>query len=84
MNKKSITILAVLTLFSLTFWGCQSSDVPQPFPPGSAQARLAREIAELGPNIHDPSELQYENSCFMVFSTGKGIRSWYRDSATGS
>jgi len=84
MNKKSITILAVLTLFSLTFWGCQSSDVPQPFPPGSAQARLAREIAELGPSIHDPSELQYESGYFMTFSTGKGIRSWYRDKNTGT
>jgi len=30
------------------------------------------------PVIHDPSELQYENGYFMVFSTGKGIHSWYR------
>ncbi len=91
MNKKNIIILAVLTLFSLTFFGCKSSTTPniqsycpQPFPPGSAQARLAREVAELGPSIHDPSELQYENSYFMVFSTGKGILCWYRDKKTGT
>jgi arabinan endo-1,5-alpha-L-arabinosidase len=35
--------------------------------------------AEINPHIHDPAELQYENDYFMTFSTGKGIRSWYRE-----
>ena len=33
------------------------------------------------PVIHDPSELQFENGYFMVFSTGEGIQSWYREEA---
>ncbi|MHC4757862.1 MAG: arabinan endo-1,5-alpha-L-arabinosidase [Planctomycetota bacterium] len=82
MNNKNIVILVVFTLFSLTFFGCQSSDALSSFPPGSPQAREVAESAKLGPSIHDPSELQFENGHFMVFATGKGIRSWYRDQKT--
>ena len=91
MDKRCVAELIVLALFSLNVSGCKScatqntrSYSPQPFPPGSPEARLAWEVAELGPSIHDPSELQYENGYFMTFSTGKGIRSWYRDKNTGT
>jgi len=30
--------------------------------------------------IHDPSELQMENDMYMVFSTGNGVQSWFRNS----
>jgi arabinan endo-1,5-alpha-L-arabinosidase len=48
----------------------------------SSRERLAAEVAESGPVIHDPAELQYENGYFMTCSTGKGIRSWYRDKSS--
>jgi len=37
-----------------------------------------KKAAEINPHIHDPAELQYENGYYMTFSTGMGIRSWYR------
>ena len=50
------------------------------------------DILQFGAWIHDPSALQLENGCFMVFSSGYrkdytsakmieglGINSWYRD-----
>ena len=30
--------------------------------------------------IHDPSELQMENDVYMVFSTGNGVQTWFRNS----
>jgi len=63
-------LLAVLLLLAT---GCMSG-----------KERLAEEAVELGPVIHDPSELQYENGYFMVFSTGKGIHCWYRDKNTAT
>ena len=58
--------LLVLLLSSMALVGCTSP-----------KERLEEEVAS-GP-IHDPSELQYDNGYFMTFSTGIGIRSWYRD-----
>ena len=66
MNKQNIAKLVVLTLFWVTLSGCMSP-----------KERLEEEVAN-GP-IHDPSELQYDNGYFMTFSTGIGVRSWYRD-----
>jgi arabinan endo-1,5-alpha-L-arabinosidase len=63
---------------------------------GTNKARLVEGISEFGPWIHDPSALQFENGCFMVFSSGYrkdynsgreiaglGVNSWYRDGKTG-
>ena len=63
-------LLAVL-LLSMALVGCQ--------PP---KERFEEEDVS-GP-IHDPSELQYDNGYFMTFSTGIGIRSWYRDKSSNS
>jgi len=82
MKKKQITKISILTLLSVMFSSCRSVDTSAPFPPGSPQAREVAETERLGPSIHDPSELQFENGCFMVFATGKGIRSWYRNPQT--
>jgi arabinan endo-1,5-alpha-L-arabinosidase len=43
-----------------------------------------KKAAEINPHIHDPAELQYENGYFMTFSTGVGIRSWYRHESDSS
>ncbi|MHC4130501.1 MAG: hypothetical protein ACYSSP_00945 [Planctomycetota bacterium] len=46
MNKKDIATLVILTLFSLTLSGCNSSGSAGRFPPGSPQAREVAETAK--------------------------------------
>jgi arabinan endo-1,5-alpha-L-arabinosidase len=53
---------------------------------GNQKKTMEEEIkaAEINPHIHDPAELQYENGYYMTFSTGVGIRSWYRHESDSS
>ena len=65
----------IFTLISL--FGCKADESE------TGQTQLGNNDSSNKPRIHDPSELQYENGHFMIFSTGIGIHSWYCDIKTG-
>jgi len=103
MKTKRFARLVVLILFATILSGCLSSTRdkrqgeytgPASFDPDTAE--LVRSVSEFGPWIHDPSALQFENGCFMVFGTGcrkdyesgreiggLGINAWCRDNQAG-
>lgn len=104
MNRVNTNRLASSVVFLFVLSGCTLSMAPESENGdcrienmAADKARLLEDVSEFGPWIHDPSALQYENGCFMVFSSGcrkdynsgkeiegLGINSWYLDRTTGS
>ena len=104
MDTRDIVKVALLVVFSVILTGCSSQpEQKQPNPTAAPTAAQPPEpepvdaMPQLGPWIHDPSALHFENGHFIVFSSGYrkdynsgkmveglGINSWHRDSKTGA
>jgi arabinan endo-1,5-alpha-L-arabinosidase len=77
-TTNGIIFICVFIFTLISLFGCKADESEK------GQTQFGYNNSDNKPRIHDPSELQYENGHFMIFSTGIGIHSWYRDIKTGA